>query len=82
MKNSVQFKMAYNNSDQSRQYTIDDVADVDAIASDVRQRAKNFNTYLTSSASTPVFVDSDGNAAKAISDVKIISVEERVIEGV
>jgi len=78
----VQFKMAYNNSEQSRQYTISDVADIDAIANDVRQRAKNFNTYLVSSAATPVFVDSDGNAAKVIFDVKIISVEERVIEGV
>jgi len=78
----VQFKMAYNNSEQSRQYTISDVADIDAIANDVRQRAKNFNTYLTNSAATPVFVDSDGNAAKVIFDVKIISVEEQVIEGV
>lgn len=82
MKNSVQFKMNYQSSTQKRQYTISDVAEADTVANTVRQRAKNFNTYLANSASAPVFVDADGNAASNITDIHIISVEETPIEGV
>lgn len=82
MTTSIKFKMNYGADDSKRSYTIADVADYDAVANTVRERAKAFNTYLAESTSAPVFVSTEGNAATSISDVQIISIEETLIEGV
>lgn len=81
MANSVKLKMAYAGTDETRNYTIDDVADVDAIANDVRQRVQAFNGYLKTT-SAQVFVSSTGATASAITEAKIITLEETPIEGV
>ena len=81
MANSVKLKMAYANTDETRNYTIDDVADNDAVTTDVRQRVQAFNGYLKTT-SAEVFVSPTGAKASAVTEAKIISVEETPIEGV
>lgn len=81
MANSVKLKMAYTSTDENRNYTIDEVADSDADTTSVRQKVQAFNGYLKTT-SAQVFVSSTGATASAITEAKIITLEETPIEGV
>lgn len=82
MNIDVKFKMNYNETDKQRTYTISDVPESAASANTVREKAQNFNSYLSTATVNPVFLSTEGKTAKEISDVQIIVTQETEIEGV
>jgi len=78
---SVKMKMEYTGTDETRNYTIDDVAEDDTIPETVRGKVQALNGYLKTTEAT-VFVSPTGAKASAITEAKIIALEETPIEGV
>lgn len=78
---SVKMKMGYTGTEETRNYTIEDVAEDDTIPNTVRGKVQAFNGYLKTTEAT-VFVSPTGAKAEAITEAKIIAIEETPIEGV
>lgn len=79
--NSINVKVGYENTDKTRTYTIDGVANNKMVPELIKAKAAEFETAINDSVGTAYgfFVDSNGNRANAIVEITARVVEEEPI---